>query len=33
MHPLAITLALISALMHALRNYYNKQAEDKHAFV
>ena len=33
MHPAAIILVFISALMHAFRNFYNKQAKDKHAFV
>ena len=33
MHPLAITLVLLSALMHALRNFLTKKADDKHAFV
>ena len=33
MHPMAITLVLISAVMHALRNFFNKQAVDKQAFI
>jgi uncharacterized membrane protein len=33
MHPLAITLVLLSAVMHALRNFFNKKALDKQAFV
>ena len=33
MHPLAISLVLLSAAMHALRNFFNKKALDKQAFV
>ena len=33
MHPLAILLVLLSAAMHALRNFFNKKALDKQAFV
>ncbi len=33
MHPLAISLVLLSAVMHALRNFFNKRALDKQAFV
>ena len=33
MQPLTILLVLISAVMHALRNFYNKRALDKQAFV
>lgn len=33
MQPLAILLVLLSAVMHALRNFFNKQALDKQAFV
>ncbi len=33
MHPLAISLVLLSAAMHALRNFFNKRALDKQAFV
>ena len=33
MHPLAISLVLLSAVMHALRNFLNKKALDKQAFV
>ena len=33
MQPLAIFLVLLSAVMHALRNYFNKRALDKQAFV
>ena len=33
MHPLAIALVLLSAGMHALRNFFNKQALDKQAFI
>ena len=33
MHPLAIALVLLSAAMHALRNFFNKQALDKQAFI
>ena len=33
MHPLAILLVLLSAGMHALRNFFNKKASDKQAFV
>ena len=33
MHPLAIALVLLSAIMHALRNFFNKKALDKQAFV
>jgi len=33
MHPLAILLVLLSAAMHALRNFFNKKASDKQAFV
>ena len=33
MHPLAILLVLLSAVMHAFRNFFNKKALDKQAFV
>ena len=33
MHPLAILLVLLSAAMHAFRNFFNKKASDKQAFV
>lgn len=33
MHPLAILLVLLSAAMHAFRNFFNKKALDKQAFV
>ena len=33
MHPSAILLVLLSAAMHALRNFFNKKALDKQAFV
>jgi drug/metabolite transporter (DMT)-like permease len=33
MQPLAILLVLLSAAMHALRNFFNKKALDKQAFV
>ena len=33
MHPLAIALVLLSAVMHALRNFFNKKALDKQAFI
>ena len=33
MHPLAIALVLLSAVMHALRNFLNKKALDKQAFI
>jgi len=33
MQPLAIVLVLLSAVMHALRNFFNKKALDKQAFV
>jgi uncharacterized membrane protein len=33
MHPLAIFLVLLSAAMHAFRNFFNKKALDKQAFV
>jgi uncharacterized membrane protein len=33
MDPLAILLVLLSAAMHALRNFFNKKALDKQAFV
>jgi uncharacterized membrane protein len=33
MHPLAILLVLLSAAMHAFRNFFNKKAFDKQAFV
>jgi uncharacterized membrane protein len=33
MHPLAILLVLLSAAMHAFRNFFNKKAVDKQAFV
>ena len=33
MQPLAILLVLLSAAMHALRNFLNKKATDKQAFV
>jgi uncharacterized membrane protein len=31
--PVAIILVLLSAVMHALRNYFHKRASDKQAFV
>ena len=33
MHPSTILLVLLSAAMHALRNFFNKKALDKQAFV
>ena len=33
MHPLAILIVLLSAAMHAFRNFFNKKALDKQAFV
>ena len=33
MQPIAIILVLLSAVMHALRNYLNKTASDKQVFV
>jgi uncharacterized membrane protein len=33
MHPSAILLVLVSAAMHAFRNFFNKKAMDKQAFV
>lgn len=33
MDPIAIFLVLLSAIMHALRNYFNKRAWDKQAFI
>ena len=33
MHPFAILLVLLSAAMHAFRNFFNKKALDKQAFV
>jgi uncharacterized membrane protein len=33
MHPLAILLVLLSAAMHAFRNFFTKKALDKQAFV
>jgi uncharacterized membrane protein len=33
MHPWAILLVLLSAVMNALRNFFNKKALDKQAFV
>jgi uncharacterized membrane protein len=33
MHPSAILLVLVSAAMHAFRNFFNKKALDKQAFV
>jgi len=33
MHPFVIFLVLLSAAMHALRNFFNKTALDKQAFV
>ena len=33
MQPFTVLLVLLSAVMHALRNFYNKRALDKQAFV
>jgi uncharacterized membrane protein len=33
MEPLVISLVLLSAVMHALRNFFNKKALDKQAFI